>query len=257
MVSVQGDRLSILMTPEHRNAVLSEDSSAIDVLASELTTSGVIPAYGSLENNQFSSAYDILEKVKTDYFNSVFTAMVKNSGLLVTSSDYAFITSIQIGCLTTNRQALIQTKNNKFQILIPFNPFNLKGSSLKHTTITEVPYNGFVYCVSVPDTYIVCRRHGKVFITGNSITARKLGIERDPAKSFNYAVLYGAGIAKLQAMLGVSKERAEELYDLFWESVPALKELKDKLETYWKRVGNKEFILGIDGRKLRSRFQFN
>jgi ribonucleotide reductase beta subunit family protein with ferritin-like domain len=37
-------------------------------------------------------------------------------------------------------------------------------------------YNGYVYCVSMPDTTVVCRRNGKITITGNSIHS----------KSYNY-----------------------------------------------------------------------
>lgn len=40
--------------------------------------------------------------------------------------------------------------------------------SFKSEDITPVPYNGFVYCVSVPNTTLLVNRGGKVFWCGNS-----------------------------------------------------------------------------------------
>lgn len=86
----------------------------------------------------------------------------------------------------------------------------------------------------------------------HSINAKKLSISRSDAKSFTYAILYGAGPPKLAKMLGVSLERGKELYDMFWAAVPALKELKDNLTNHWEK-NEREYILGIDGRKIRAR----
>lgn len=86
----------------------------------------------------------------------------------------------------------------------------------------------------------------------HSINAAKLGISRSDAKSFTYAILYGAAPSKIAKMLKVSMERAEELFKDFWEAVPALKELKDRTEQEWAMNGQK-FIRGIDGRKINIR----
>lgn len=83
----------------------------------------------------------------------------------------------------------------------------------------------------------------------HSITAVKLGMSRTDVKSVNYAVLYGAQIAKIMKMLACSKERATEVYNGFWEASPALKELKEKVEQYWESTDRK-YVLGIDGRKI-------
>jgi hypothetical protein len=83
----------------------------------------------------------------------------------------------------------------------------------------------------------------------HTVTAKKLGIQRADAKNINYAVLYGAQITKLMKMLACSKNRATEIYNGFWENVPALKELKEKVENYWFST-DKKYILGIDGRKI-------
>ena len=49
------------------------------------------------------------------------------------------------------------------------------------------PYSGYVGCVSVPSGFVTVRRNGRVFVSGNTINAKKLGIERDQAKALTYA----------------------------------------------------------------------
>jgi hypothetical protein len=83
----------------------------------------------------------------------------------------------------------------------------------------------------------------------HSINAQKLNISRSDAKSFGYAILYGASVNKLSKMLNISMEKAKELFDGFWEAVPALKQLKEKVIEFWEGTG-KSYIRGIDGRKI-------
>lgn len=83
----------------------------------------------------------------------------------------------------------------------------------------------------------------------HSINAKKLGISRSDAKSFGYAILYGASVNKLSKMLNISTEKAKELYDGFWDAVPALKQLKEKVIEFWEGTG-KSYVQGIDGRKI-------
>ena len=61
--------------------------------------------------------------------------------------------------------------------------------------------------------------------------------------------MYGASFKKLAKMLGVSEEEGLRLFELYWEAVPALKELKDRVEKFWESTG-KKYILSIDKRKL-------
>ena len=86
----------------------------------------------------------------------------------------------------------------------------------------------------------------------HSLNAIKLGIPRSEVKSFTYAVLYGAAAAKIKKMLGVSLKEAKQLIDDFWNGNPALNSLKKNLEKYWESK-DKKFVLGIDGRKIRTR----
>lgn len=88
----------------------------------------------------------------------------------------------------------------------------------------------------------------------HTINAEKLGITRTDAKSFTYAILYGASPKKVAKMLKCSMERAEELVNEFWNAVPALKELKQDKEREWLSTG-KKYIIGIDGRKINIRSQ--
>lgn len=86
----------------------------------------------------------------------------------------------------------------------------------------------------------------------HSINAKKLGIDRNSAKSFSYASIYGAQPTKLAKMLGISESKSKQLFNDYWDAVPALKELKADLEVYWKTTGNK-YIPGLDGRRLVTR----
>ena len=86
----------------------------------------------------------------------------------------------------------------------------------------------------------------------HSINAKKLGIDRSSAKSFSYAAIYGAQPKKLAKMLGISLQEAKKLFEDYWDAVPALKELKEKVEKFWE-AKDKKFIVGLDGRKLITR----
>ena len=86
----------------------------------------------------------------------------------------------------------------------------------------------------------------------HSINARKLGIDRNSAKSFSYAAIYGAQPKKLSKMLGITEAEGQRLFNEYWDAVPALKELKEKVEQTWEASGKKS-IPGLDGRRLSTR----
>ena len=77
--------------------------------------------------------------------------------------------------------------------------------------------------------------------------------ERDPAKSVAYACAYGAGDAKVAHTIGEDLETGKLVRETYWESAKPLALLKIKLEEYWERIGQKKFILGLDGRKIPTR----
>ena len=76
---------------------------------------------------------------------------------------------------------------------------------------------------------------------------------RDAAKQTSYACAYGAGDGKVATTIGVDLEMGKVVRQAYWESAKPLADLKVKLEEYWEKIGQKKFILGLDGRKLPTR----
>ena len=71
--------------------------------------------------------------------------------------------------------------------------------------------------------------------------------DRDQAKTFIYAFLYGAGDAKIGNIVNGSASDGRELKERFLNSIPALKRLKQQIEVRVKKTG---VLRGIDGRRL-------
>ena len=76
---------------------------------------------------------------------------------------------------------------------------------------------------------------------------------RASAKSLKYGSTYGAQVKKVAKMLGVDLETAQEILDAFWAAAEPLATLRDKVKAFWEKTGKKDYILGIDGRKLKAR----
>jgi DNA polymerase-1 len=75
--------------------------------------------------------------------------------------------------------------------------------------------------------------------------------DRDQAKTFIYAFLYGAGPAKIGQIVGGGEREGKRLIDSFLNNTPALQKLKDKVS----RLAEKEWLPGLDGRRLIVRSQ--
>lgn len=58
----------------------------------------------------------------------------------------------------------------------------------------------------------------------HDITAQGLGISRALAKTINFALQYGAGVQKIQKILGVSAKEAEHALNKYWETYSGLRE---------------------------------
>src|SRR5574343_81729 len=69
---------------------------------------------------------------------------------------------------------------------------------------------------------------------------------RDQAKTFIYALLYGAGAEKIGSIAGGDAEQGRKLIESFLGNTPALKALKDTVTT----LAEKGTIKGLDGRRL-------
>lgn len=77
---------------------------------------------------------------------------------------------------------------------------------------------------------------------------------RDAAKSISYALMYGASYLKLKAMLNISDAEALQVFEDYWNAVLPLKKLKEAVTESWKLRG-KTYVVGVDGRKIRTRSQ--
>jgi len=69
-------------------------------------------------------------------------------------------------------------------------------------------------------------------------------IPRDAAKTINLGLFYGMGKAKLQAELGVSKDKAEELFSIYHERVPFVKSLTRSVSNRAQQRGQIRTLLG-------------
>ena len=76
---------------------------------------------------------------------------------------------------------------------------------------------------------------------------------RQSAKSVGYACVYGAQAARVAHTVGCDLALGQKIFDAFWEASQPLKDLKERLTEYWKKKGDKKFILGLDGRKINTR----
>ena len=76
------------------------------------------------------------------------------------------------------------------------------------------------------------------------------GLEsRDQAKTFIYALLYGAGDAKLGSVVGRGRAHGKGLRQRFFDGLPSFKKLTDRVQ----REAKSGFVKALDGRKLTVR----
>lgn len=76
--------------------------------------------------------------------------------------------------------------------------------------------------------------------------------ERDMAKTFIYAFLYGSGLLNLALTCGVTKGEMEEMVERFMRELPALDELVEGVKS---AARNKGYMKAVDGRWGRVRKQ--
>ena len=78
----------------------------------------------------------------------------------------------------------------------------------------------------------------------HNIIAKMANIPRAQAKTINLGLFYGMGKAKLQAELGVSKEKAEELFSTYHSHVPFVKQLMNAVSNRGQQRGQIRTLLG-------------
>lgn len=69
---------------------------------------------------------------------------------------------------------------------------------------------------------------------------------RAQAKTFIYALLYGAGSSKIGSIVGGGAREGEKLIESFMRNLPALKKLREKVAKY----AEKGYVPGLDGRRI-------
>ena len=74
---------------------------------------------------------------------------------------------------------------------------------------------------------------------------------RDKAKTFIYALMYGAGDEKLGSVVGGSASDGKRARQYFFDNKPTFKSLRDRVQ----RASAKNYLKGLDGRKLYVRNQ--
>lgn len=84
----------------------------------------------------------------------------------------------------------------------------------------------------------------------HSKNAELIGKDRNTAKTFFYALLYGSGVAKQMGILGCSRQEAERLIKNFYEGNPGLSKLNDSLKAFYKKY---KYIKAINGTRLQIR----
>jgi len=72
------------------------------------------------------------------------------------------------------------------------------------------------------------------------------GLTRPQAKTLQYAVLYGAGPAKVGSIVGGGAKEGNEILFRFYANTPKLKQLMEKVS----QVASKGYVPGIDGRRI-------
>jgi DNA polymerase I-like protein with 3'-5' exonuclease and polymerase domains len=97
--------------------------------------------------------------------------------------------------------------------------------------------------------YMADKEYINEIINGDIHTAnqRFAGLKsRDEAKTFIYALIYGAGDEKIGRITKGSRDAGKRLRERFLGSLPTLRTLKERVD----RASEKKFLKGLDGRKI-------
>jgi DNA polymerase I-like protein with 3'-5' exonuclease and polymerase domains len=100
--------------------------------------------------------------------------------------------------------------------------------------------------------YMNDEKYTNEILTGDIHTANRIaaGLDnRDDAKTFIYAFLYGAGDAKIGSIVGGTAAHGKKLKQAFLENTPALADLRNETMA----DAETGFLTGLDGRRIRVR----
>lgn len=91
--------------------------------------------------------------------------------------------------------------------------------------------------------------YARMIVEGDihQFNADKMGVSRSAGKGIMYATLYGAGNAKIGALVGGTSREGRQLKEMLERGIPALKKLKNAIAT---RLKSQDWLHAIDGRRL-------
>ncbi len=94
-------------------------------------------------------------------------------------------------------------------------------------------------------------------VSKHDITAQGLGIDRNSAKTLNFALQYGAGAGKVAKILSISKQKAEDIYERYWDLYSGIRTLKEKVNKEIEETGQVTNLAGRVRRfpKVTNRFE--
>ena len=133
------------------------------------------------------------------------------------------------------------------------------GKECRDCWTVENPYTHSIVGTDASGLELRCLAHlmndanfTEEVLNGDIHTAnmRMAGIsDRDQAKTFIYAFMYGAGASKIGKIVGKGAKEGQELINRFLSNMPALKRVRDSVTN----SASKGKIKGIDGRLLHVR----
>ena len=122
-----------------------------------------------------------------------------------------------------------------------------KGYKLVGIDASSLELRMLAHYMDDPD-YIEEVINGDIHTTNQNLAGLKT---RDQAKTFIYALVYGAGDAKIGSVAGGGIKKGKELKQTFFKNLPSLKDLKEKVQ----KASNRGFLKGLDGRTIYVRSQ--
>jgi len=114
------------------------------------------------------------------------------------------------------------------------------GKMLLQIDYSQIEYRLIVDAMQDPkliEAYIA----GEDFHTA---TAKAMSVDRTLGKKLNFTLLYGGGVKRLAATMGISEDLAREYYNIYHGGLPYLSKLYDQLEAYAYMTGGMRLMSG-------------
>lgn len=192
--------------------------------------------------------YRSFAKLKSSFVSDTFYSAIESDGCIRTSFN------------STLRTGRFSASNPPMQTLPKAGEgFNIRGGFvapddylLLDCDYSQIEYRflaHFVYLFTGDMTLVKAFRAG---LDVHEETARMLSeiagkeLTRNDGKTFNFAMIYGLGITRIAAQLGISLQAAKLLYKAYFKSIPGMEEFKSKVIEFSR---NNKYIMTISGRR--------